>query len=187
MKKIILLLILGCAFTAQAQYGNGQGNGQRNGQRQRRQGVSQIPQKAAKPKFEVEKFLGIIVYNIKKAAKKSSIKLSSKEGKEFSNVLTKFNKDIKGITRINSFSLRGTKEMVENFQKKAMESGDYSNQINVQKKMNERLKPIANTLREEDKKLDKTMKVLLSESQYKKWIKYNKKLHKTFPKEEKDK
>ena len=183
MKKIILLFIFGCAFTAQAQYGNGQ----RNGQRQQRQGASQTPQKAPKPKFEVEKFLGIIVYDIKKAAKKTSIKLSSKEGKEFSKVLTKFNKDIKGITRINSFSLKGTKEMVESFQKKSMESGDFSNQRNVQKKMNERLKPIAITLRGEDKKLDKTMKGLLSENQYKKWIKYNKKMHKFFPKEDEEK
>jgi 5-hydroxyisourate hydrolase-like protein (transthyretin family) len=187
MKKIILFLILGCAFTAQGQYGNNQRNGQRGGQRQQRQQMSQTPQKAPKPKFEVEKFLGIIVYDINKAAKKSSIKLSSKVGKEFSKVLTKFNKDIKGITRINSFSLRETKEMVESFQKKAMDTGDYSNQRNVQKKMNERLKPIAVTLRVEDRKLDKIMKVLLSEKQYKKWIKYNKKKHKIFPKEEEKK
>jgi hypothetical protein len=183
MKKIILLLILGCSFTTNAQFGNDQ----RNGQRQRRIGASQTPQKAPKPKFEVEKFLGIIVYDIKKGAKKSSIKLSSKEGKEFSKVLTKFNKDIKGIIRINSFSLRETKEMVESFQKKSMESGDFSDQMNVQKKMNERLKPIAKTLREEDIKLDKTMKGLLSKNQYKKWIKYNKKMRKIFPREEEEK
>jgi uncharacterized protein YoxC len=180
MKKIIFLIILGCAINTQAQYGNSQ----RNGQRQPGQQVPQIPQKKQEPKFEVEKYLGIIVYNIKKTAKKSSIKLSSKQGKEFNKVLTKFNKDIKGITRINSFLLRSTKEMVENFQKKAIESGDYSNQMSIHKKMNERLKQIVETLREEDKKLDETMKVLLSENQYKKWIKYNKKLHKIFHKVE---
>jgi hypothetical protein len=59
--------------------------------------------------------------------------------------------------------------------------------MNVQKKMNERLKPIAKTLREEDIELDKTMKGLLSKNQYKKWIKYNKKMRKIFPREEEEK
>mgnify|MGYP006165723893 CR=1 FL=1 len=179
MKKIVLLLILGCAFSAQAQYGNGQRNGQRQ---QRQRPMNQTTQKAPKPKFKVEKYLGIVIYDIKKAAKKSNIKLSSKKGEEFSTVLTKYNKDIKDITRINSFLLRSTKEMVENYQKNAIKSGDFSNQIKVQKKMNESLKPISNTIKEEDKKLDKTMNFLLSEKQYKKWIRYNKKKYKIFPK-----
>ena len=184
MKKIILLLILGCSFTANAQFGNGQRNGQRQ-QRQRQ--MTQTPQKAPEPKFEVKKYLGIVIYDIKKVAKKSSIKLSSKEGKEFSKVLTKYNKDLRDITRINSFLLRSTKEMVENYQKNAMKSGDFSKQVQIQKKMNERLKPIGNTLKEEDKKLDKTMIALLSEKQYKKWIKYNKKMYKVFPVDEEEK
>jgi hypothetical protein len=184
MKKIILLLILGCSFTTNAQFGNGQRNGQRQ-QRQRQ--MPQTNQKAPEPKFEVKKYLRIVIYDIKKAAKKSRIKLSSKEGKEFSKVLTKYNKDLKDITRINSFLLRSTKEMVESFQKKSMESGDFSDQMNVQKKMNKHLKPIAKTLRKEDIKLDKTMKGLLSKNQYKKWIKYNRKMYKIFPREEEEK
>lgn len=153
----------------------------RNGMRQR-----QLPQtqqrQAPKPNFEVEKYLGIVIYDIKKAAKKSSIRLTSNEGKAFSNALTKYNKDIKDIKRINSFLLRSTKEMVENFQKKAMKTGDFSNQPKMVKKLNENLKPISETLKKEDKELDKVIKKLLSEKQYKKWIKYNKKLNKFFHK-----
>ena len=181
MKKIILLLILSCAFNAQAQYGYGN-----NGQSQQRQRQSMQPQqKAPEPKFEVEKYIGIIIYDIEKAAKKSKIKPSSKVGKEFSNVLTNYNKEIKEITRINSFLLRSTKDMVENFQKKVMKTGDNSNQPKIQKKMNENLKPISETLKIEDRKLDKNIKKLLSDKQYKKWIKYNTKMYKIFPKEEK--
>ena len=183
IKKIVLLLILSFAFTAHAQFRNGQ----RNGQRQQRQGpMTPSAQKAPKPNFKVEKYIGIVIYDVKKAAKKSSIKLSSKEGKEFSKILTKYNKDIKDIKRINSFLLRNTKEMVENYQKKAMKSGDFSNQVKIQKQMNESLKPIGNAIKEEDKKLDKKMTVLLSEKQYKKWIKYNKKKYKVFPKEKEE-
>jgi hypothetical protein len=179
MKKIVLLLILCSAFTAEAQYGTNQ--------RQRQRQSMQTPQKAPEPNFNIEQYIGIVVYDIKKTAKKSSVKLSSKEGKQFSTILTKYNKDIKDITRINSFLLRSTKEMVDNFQKSAMNSGDYSNQVKVQKKMAENLKPLYETLKIEDRKLDKTMKALLSGKQYKKWIKYNKKMYKIFPKEEEEK
>ena len=69
---IVLLLILSFAFTAHAQFRNGQ----RNGQRQQRQGpMTPSAQKAPKPNFKVEKYIGIVVYDVKKAAKKSSIKL----------------------------------------------------------------------------------------------------------------
>lgn len=177
MKKIILLLILAVAFTAQAQYGYGN-----NSQRQRN--VPQTQTEAPEPNFEVEKYVGIVIYDIEKAAKKSKVKLSSKEGKEFSKVLTKYNKDIKDFTRINSFLLRSTKDMVENFQKTSMKSGDFSEQPKIQKKMNENLKPIVETLKIEDKKLDTTLKNLLSEKQYNKWIKYNRKIYKVFPENE---
>ncbi len=177
MKKYIFLFFIFIGFVAQAQYGN------MNRRQRQRDYTQQTQQKTFEPNFKIKKHLGIVVYDIKKAAKKSSIKLSSKIGKEFSNVLTTYNKNIKGITRINSFLLNSTKEMVESFQKKAVKTGDYSDQPKVQKKMNENLKALSETLEKEDKKLDKTMKEILSGKQYKKWIKYNKKLYKIFPEE----
>jgi len=50
--------------------------------------------------------------------------------------------------------------------------------------MNTRLKPIGEVIREEDKKLNKAIIKLLNKKQYKKWIKYNRKKYKNFPKEE---
>ena len=178
MKKIFLVLILGYAFTAQAQYGYG------NSQSRRQNQMMQTEQKAPEPNFDVERYIGIVNYDIEKAAKKSSIKLTSKEGQEFSRVLTKYNKDIKDITRINTFVLRSTKDMVENYQKTVMKTGDNSSQKKVMTTMSENLKPISEILKKEDRELDKTIKALLSEKQYKKWIKYNRKIYKVFPKEE---
>jgi len=178
MKKIILFIILLCAFTAQAQYGYGNNSG-----RQRQSQIPQATQKAPEPNFNVERYIGIVIYDIEKAAKKSSIKLSSKVGKEFSKVLTKYNKDVKDLTRINTFVLKSTKDMVENYQKKVMKTGDNSSQKKVMTTMNDNLKPISKVLKKEDIKLDKTMKELLSEKQYNKWIKYNKKIFKFFPKD----
>jgi len=174
MKKLILLLIVLFTTISQAQMRNSM-------QRQRQ--MNQQTQEAPKPDFKIEKYVGIVNYDIKKAAKKSKVKLSSDTGKKFSKAITEYNKKIRDIKRINSFVLRSTKDMVDNFQKNSMKTGDFSNQEKVVKKMNENLKPISETLKKEDIAFDKKMKSLLSEKQYKKWIKYNKKLYKYFPKE----
>jgi hypothetical protein len=176
MKKYVFVLFVFVSLIANAQFGN-RNNGFRQNQPQR----DYTQPKTTDPDFKIRLYLGIIVYNIKKSAKKSSLKLSSKEGKEFSKVLTDFNKRIKGITQINSFLLNSSKKTVDNFQKTARKTGDYSKQPKIQKQMNESLKPLAETLKEEDVKLDKSMKSLLSEKKYKKWVKYNKKMNKTFP------
>jgi hypothetical protein len=177
MKKIIFLLFFCWAFTLQAQYGN------RERTRQIQRENNQNQRKPPKPNFEVKKYLGIIVYDISKAAKKSGIKLSTKEGKQFSKIITDYTKSTQEIARINTFVIRSTKEMVENFQEKAMKSGDLSNQPKVYKKMVENLKPISEIIKKEDKELNKKIKALLSKKQYKKWIKYNKKLNKVFTEE----
>ena len=179
MKKYIILLFVFTSLVVQSQFNPSNG---RNNQRQR-QRIPQTAQKTPEPNFQIEKYLGIIIYELKKVSKKSNVKLSSKKGKQFAKVLTKYNKDIKDITRINSFLLRSTKEMVENFQKKSRKTGDFSNQPKIQKKMVENLKPISDALKEEDRKLNNLIKRLLFEKQHKKWLKYNKKMSKIFPKE----
>jgi len=113
MKNIIFFLVFGSAFTVHAQYGYG------NGQRQQQRQTVQAPQRAPKPNFDVRKHVGIIVYETEKAAKKSGIKLKSKQGDKFYKIVTDYNKSIKDITRINSFLLRSTKDMVEGFSEKS--------------------------------------------------------------------
>ena len=94
--------------------------------------------------------------------------------------MTNYNNKISQIKRINSFTLNNSKELVENFQKNAIKTRDFSNQVEVQKKLAADLKPISETLKTEDQKLDAYIKKLLSEKQYQKWIKFNKKLNKSF-------
>jgi len=183
MKNLILLFILFFAFNIQAQYS---GLGNRNNSRQRQSQMMQTEQKVPEPDFPIEKYLGIISYDIEKAAKKTGVKLSSEEGQEFSKILTKYNKDTKDIIRINSFLIDSSKDMIDNFQKNARKTGDYSDQAKVQKKMIEDLKPFSNTLKQEDEKLIASMKSLLSEKKYNKWIKYNRKIYKFFESEKED-
>lgn len=175
MKKYIFLLFVFTSFIAQSQFG-----GMRN-QRQRQ--LPQTQRTPPEPNFKIERYIGIVIYDVEKAAKKSGVKLKSKEGKVFSSALTKYNKEIKDIRRINSFTLKSTKEKVESYQKVAQQTGDYSNQLMVQKEMGEKLKPIVETLKVEDMKLVKILKENLSEKQYNKWLKYSRKVGKIFPKE----
>ena len=179
MKKIIFLLTLFLSFSTYCQFGNGM-----NQRQQRQRQMTQTQRPAPKPNYDVEKYLGIVIYEIEKAAKKSSIKLDSDEGKEFQTILKKYNKEVNDFRRINSFTLRTTKEMVESFQKKAQENKSGAGGDKVFKKMTEDLKPISETLKAKDIVLDKKLKTLLSKKQYKKWLKYNRKLYKFFPKDE---
>lgn len=179
MKKYVFLLFVFTSFLTQAQFG-----GMRN---QRQQQMPQTQQQPPKPNYEVEKYLGIVIYDIEKALKKSSIKPSSNVGKEFSSTLKNYNRKVSDIKRINTFTLRSTKEMVENFQAKVQKTGDYSDKPKVDKAMIDNLKPISETLKVEDLILDKKIRGLLSKKQYKKWIKHNRKLYKVFPKPEESK
>lgn len=131
------------------------------------------------PEFNIHEYVGIFDYNIKKSAKKSSIKLSTKAGIQFSTFLKNHNKKTKDIARINSFILKSTKDMVENFQKNVLKTGDFSNQEKVAKELQTNMKPIYLLLKNENDSLNKKMKNLLSEKQLKKWSKYNKNV---FPK-----
>lgn len=177
MKKLLFLFAAMSFYTVSAQYMNG---GMQN-QRQRQS--MNAPENKPKPNFNVEQYLGIVVYDIEKTAKKIGVKTPSDEGKSFSKILIDYNKKIKEIKRINTFTLNSTKEMVENFQKNVINNRDYSNQAEVQKKLENNLKSVSETLKKEDQKLDADIKKILSEKQHQKWIKYNKKFNKTFAEE----
>ena len=177
MKKIVFLLSILTFCSVNAQFMNG------GLQNQRQRQMMQTPERAPEPNFDVDQYLGIVVYDIEKTAKKSSIKLDSEQGKSLSKILTEYNNKIKQIRRINSFTLNSSKEMVENFQRAVIKNRDYSNQIEVQKKLAEDLKPISEAMKTEDQKLDEEIKKILSEKQYQKWLKFNKSLNKTFSEE----
>lgn len=178
MKKIIYLFVILFALNTQAQFGNRGGlRGNRN----------QLPEPQTKPKvpeFDIGKYAGFIEYDIEKAAKKTGIDLTSKKGKKFASLLGRYNRDTRDIKRINSFTLKSTKDLVESTQQKALDTRDYSGLQTMQKILVENIKPIIKTVKEEDKKLNTKLETLLSSKQYKKWVKYNKKFNKIINKKE---
>ena len=76
MKKILLLILLYSSYTTQAQFNN-------NGRQRVRDYTQQTQQKAAEPDFKIKRYLGIVNYDINRAAKRSSLKINSEEGKKF--------------------------------------------------------------------------------------------------------
>ena len=61
MKKIIILFIALISYSSYSQFGN-RNQGNRQNQRQRQ--MPQTPREPPKFKYEVEKFLGIVIYDI---------------------------------------------------------------------------------------------------------------------------
>jgi len=171
MKKNILLFLLLISLSVSAQYEDSQ----RRRNLERRQ-VNRQP--LEKPKFKTEKYLGIIIYDGKKVAKKTGVKKKSEKGKKLLTIISEFNKSLKEMIRINSFTFLEMKEYVEKSQEKAQESGDFSIMRDVQKTINERFKPFSNDFKEKEEKLDVSLKELLSEKEFKKWEKYKKKAKK---------
>lgn len=173
MKGNFFLLIIIISINISAQVGG------------RRSVNNQIPQAQTTPKapeFKVKRYVGIVKYDVEKIIKKLTIKKGSKQWREFEDGLNIYNRNIYQIETINNFTLGNTKELFEKFQQKVIETGDLSDQQKVQQKLAENLKPVIDAITIEDKKLNDKIIKILSEKQYRKWVRYNKKLYKLIPK-----
>lgn len=167
MKKLLFLFFFLSAVSVFAQF--------RNPGRGIRQAPAPNQNQAAPFEFNPEKAIGITVYDIERAAKKIGLKKSKDEFKTFKNTLYKFNKEIKGLTRINSFTFSQVKQNVESAQKLATESRDYTILTNAYKEASTTFKPIVDVVVEKEKKLDASLKAFLSKKQFAKWEKYKRK------------
>lgn len=127
------------------------------------------------PEFNVLKAVGIVKYDYERVIKKSGVKKNSETAKKVKSIITKFNRDINGIKRINSFTMNSMKTTVENTQKKAISSGDFSKIPQVKKDMDAAFKPIIEAVQKKDEELDAALEKVLSKKQFKKWIKYKNK------------
>ena len=170
MKRIVFLLLLLSVVSASAQFMN-----QRRGR-----GIRQSPMpNQNQPQefvFNPEKAIGIVIYDVERAAKKIGLKNKKKdEYKQFSTLLTKFNKDMRDLARINSFTFSQEKQNVESSHKLSMESRDFSLLEKAYKQASEKFKPIVDQVKEKEKKLDTSFKTFLSKKQMTKWGKYKQK------------
>lgn len=171
IKKVILISFLLFSITTEAQYGSPYGS-----QYNRRQSMQPRQPRAAQqpraPEINVEKAVGLVFYNTEKISKKVGVKKSSNTFKKMSSIFNSFNKELKQIKRINTFLFSEGKSKMEAAQKESMKNRDFSALRKANKEVTESFKPIIKVIDDKEKTLDVTMKEILSEKQYRKWIKY---------------
>ncbi len=169
-RTIIAILLLLFYVSAEAQISN------RN---RRRQSLSRSvennrPQQL--PKFNAEKAVGITIYDLEKVPKKIGLKKSSENYKKVIGIFNVFNKEIKQVARINSFTLSEAKTSIEANQNLALKTKDFSALQKVYKEIDVKFQPIIKLVNEKEQSLDKDLEKVLSKKQFKKWEKYKLKL-----------
>lgn len=170
MKKIFFLIAILSTLAVNAQFNTGL---QRNNRIRPSQAAT--ANRTVQPKFDPAKYVGIFKYDFEKVAKKISLKPSSDLGTKVKVIFAKYHKGVNDIERLNTFTLSEYKSTIEATQREAAKTQDYSKFQEVKKQMDEAFKPMIEALKKEEKKLDEQLKSALSEKQFKKWMKYQKK------------
>ena len=128
------------------------------------------------PEFNVEKAIGLTIYDIERVTKRIGLKTSSEQYAKVVSVFNKFNKDQREVLRINSFSFSQAKTKIENAQSDVLKNRDYSVLEQAYKEVSDGFKPISEQVKEREKTLDNDLKPLLSEKEFKKWKKLQDKI-----------
>lgn len=160
MKKLIFLCAILFTITASSQL-------------RRNDGYPDTRNNGGIPELKPEKLAGLLVYDIKKACKKISVKRKSDLGKKIADAIAKYNRSIQDIKRINTFSLRQLKTNYKAAYKIAQETRDPSSMNVFRKDMKIVIDPIRKAAANKDSILNVDLKALLNKKQFKKWIKYS--------------
>ena len=162
MKKILFILIAFLTLNVFAQPPGGMG----------RRGDGQGPsfnnnQKAQK--FNASNVAGIFYYDIDKAIKKTKVK---KEEKQLSvkKIIKNYNLKIKEISFLNSQKFSDLNLVVNSGSKNILPE----ERMKMRKKVNEIIRPIRDEIHELEKELNNNLEEILTEKQFKKWLKYQK-------------
>ncbi len=164
MKRLFILFLVLSSLSATAQF--------RNPGRGIRQSPTPNQGQPRKYEFNPEKSIGLTIYKIDKAAKKIGLKESKPEYKSFKNIIYRFNRDVRDLSRINTFTFSKMKQEVESAHKLSVDSRDFTLLKAALKTASDTFKPIVEQLKEKEKALDEKLKPILSKKQFKKWEKY---------------
>ena len=156
MKKIFLLSILMIHSVLSFAQMNGKGQGQTQ---------------MTMPKFNAEKAAGILKYDEDKVYKKLNIKDSTTK-QEVSKSLTGYNKVIDEIIFLNSPKFKKIEQEVNSQREIAMANKDRQAMMGIMEATREKLAPVKKKVIDANKNLNQELEKLLTEKQYKKWIKY---------------
>jgi len=169
-KNLVLIIILFFSMLASAQFNRGNPR--------TRNVIPETRSQQKPPEFNVEKTIGLNIYNIEKTLKKVGVKKSNDKVKKITSIFTAFNKKNKELARLNSFTFSETKNNIEQAQKKTQKTENLSFIQKAYKDMGVAMKDLIKELTEREKQLDTTLEPLLSKKQFKKWKSYKIKVRK---------
>lgn len=178
IKNILLIIILLFSIIAEAQYGSRYGSQYNNRRQSMQPRQPRAAQQPRAPKIDVEKAVGLVFYNLEKTIKKIGVKKSSDAFLKLTSAFSLFNKELKQIKRINTFLFNEGKSKMEAAQRESMKSRDFSPLQKANKEVTESFKPIIKVIEDKEKKLEVTLKEILTSKQLKKWEKYKTSLKK---------
>lgn len=153
---IILFIYSGISFAQMRGQQPGMGQGQ-----------------ATMPKFNAKNFAGILKYDAEKVYKKISVKDENLK-KEISKLLSEYNKKIDEIIFLDTPKLEKIEREVNLQRENAMLTKDRQAMMGIMEEARKKLAPVKNKVIEANKDLNQELSKILSEKQYKKWMKYQK-------------
>jgi len=163
MKKVFFIAVLVLSIGLNAQPPGGGGG--RSQQNQNRQGG----EKREIKKFKASDVAGIFYYDTEKVVKKLKVKKEEKQSL-ITKALRNYNFKIKEILFLNSEKFSDLDVLVNSMPK----GKDNDARLELREKVEEIIRPIRDSVHENEKELNLILKDLLSEKQFKKWLKYQK-------------
>jgi hypothetical protein len=163
MKKVFFIVVLLFSIGISAQPPGGGGG--RSQQNQNRQGGEEREIK----KFKASDVAGIFYYDTEKVVKKLKVKKEEKQSL-ITKALRNYNFKIKEILFLNSEKFSDLDVLVNSMPK----GKDNDARLELREKVEEIIRPIRDSVHENEKELNLILKDLLSEKQFKKWLKYQK-------------
>ena len=128
---------------------------------------------AERPKFNSRNAAGIFYYDIDETVEELKIKSEEKD-RAVAKALKLYNKEVKKLEFLNTQNFNDIDLLMNLWMSGAGKNGEKPKEAEGQDHLKSVIKDVRDKLKEEGKKLNETMEVVLSEKQLKKWIKYQK-------------
>jgi len=146
---------------------------------QRAQGKGWQPQnkmhgKRELPKFNAENAIGILMYDFERVLKKTKIKKAKKKSR-LAKIISDYNHTIAEIKFLHSDDLRATENFVALKRAIAMTNRDRDAMHYIQQETMEKLTHIKHKVRKAERVLNNKLTLILSEKQYHKWNRFQRK------------
>jgi hypothetical protein len=165
MKNILLLAV--CFFALVSVNAQRRDGGENPQGRQGGQGN----QTREMPEFNASNVAGILKYDNVLVAKKLKVKEDSVK-KSIHQALSKYNNEIDEIAVLYKDSLDAVNLLMNTAAKDAMRNGNREMMQNLRRVVQQKIKPVRERVKKNEMTLNESMKVVLVEKQYEKWMKF---------------